>query len=126
MKIKLYNNDETGLRSSRRKIKGMTLIEVILAMVILVIVASLVVQAAVGIISNVRTSKSVVQKVNYQQSFITSNNANLNGGLSFKIQTGSKTSKDINVQVFEAPTDPAALYKNYDKAGNLKYFVNPN
>lgn len=130
--INELNNNEISSDSGRRKrpLKGMTLMEVIIAMVVLVILASLCVEAAVGIISNVRTSKSVVQKVNYQSSFVTARSGSSSGTLSFKLvdDKGSEILADeenISVNIFEAPVDPAGKYKDYDKAGNLKYFVHP-
>lgn len=118
MNVELNNIDE----KKKKVFKGMSLIEVIVAMVVLVIVAALVAQVASGIVSNVRTSKSVVKKVNYQQSFVTSTNGALSGSVTFKLEESG--CKDITAKLYEAPTDPAALYKNYDKAGNLKYFRN--
>lgn len=126
------NNELTDKTTSdsgkkRRSLKGMTLMECIIAMVVLVILASLVAESAVGIVSNLRTSKSVVEKVNYQSHFVSSRSGANTNNINFTLVDGSGASlpdsHPISVQVFESPEDPAAQYADYDKAGNLKYFV---
>lgn len=131
-------------------LKGMTLIEVIIAMVILVIGSSMIAVAASGVVSNVRASKSVIEKINYQSKYITGSakkyQADDGGGgtveknmnkttVTFGLQdsSGAALGNNISADVYEAPgMADAADYTNgtykrpdgsvYDKAGNLKYF----
>lgn len=65
---RLFTVDENN---RKKNFKGMTLIEVIIAMVVLVLVSTMIAMAASGIVSNVRASKSVIEKVNYQSKYIT-------------------------------------------------------
>lgn len=128
----------------KRSLKGMTLIEIIIAMVVLVIISTMMAVAAVGVVNNLRTSKSVVEKVNYQSKFIydkTSNSYNkynpddgstvntpylsnsMNISLASDPDGSTGIGSDIPVVMYEAPEDDNAIYKNYDRAGNLKFFV---
>lgn len=112
-------------QSKKKKLKGMTLMEIIIAMVILVILSALIAEAGSGIVSNIRTSKSVVEKVNYQSKFVASKSGTTAAGtvsLELSDDYGSSTSP-ITANIFEAPTDTDAIYSSYDRAGNLKYFV---
>jgi prepilin-type N-terminal cleavage/methylation domain-containing protein len=145
--LKLFFDNAKG---EDKKIKGMTLIEVIIAMVVLVLMSTMVAMAASGVVTNVRTSKSVIEKVNYQSKYITGTEkkyvADDGGGgtveknmnktsLSFSLQdsSGGALGNTINADVYEAPGMADAIdyadgtYKRsdgtvYDKAGNLKYF----
>ena len=106
----------------RKKFKGMTLMEIIIAMAVMVIVAGILVQAAVVVINNVRISKTVVTTVNVQspevenQTVITpykeDDTINLTGaGLS---------SASIKVDKYQATVTMSA---DDQRSGNLKYFV---
>lgn len=134
----------------KKNFKGMTLIEVIIAMVVLVLVSTMIAMAASGIVSNVRASKSVIEKVNYQSKYITGSakkypaddgaggsvEKNMNkSSLSFSLQDsgGTAIGSAISADVYEAPGMADAFdyvngtYKRadgsvYDRAGNLKYF----
>ena len=137
---------------TKKVIKGMTLIEVIIAMVVLVLMSTMVAMAASGVVSNVRASKSVIEKVNYQSKYITGsakkypaddggggtieknmNKTSVSFILTDKNDGTLANSNTINADVYEAPgMADAADYTNgtykradgtvYDRAGNLKYF----
>lgn len=118
------NSPEKG--SKKRSLKGMTLIEVIIAMVVLVIVSTMAVVAATSVLVNMRTSKSVIKKVDYQSPIVASDGVSASSkSVKFSLQdsTGVSMGKEIAVPVYESPVDPAAMYGSYDKAGNLKYFT---
>ena len=135
----------------RNAFKGMTLIEVIIAMVVLVVISSMIAIAAAGVVNNMRASKSVIEKVNYQSKYITGSakkypaddggggtvDKNMNKtSVSFSLQdktSGATIGNTITADVYEAPgMADAADYTNgtykrpdgtvYDRAGNLKYF----
>lgn len=131
---------------NRKSLKGMTLLEIIIAMVVLVVMSTLIAEAGVGVVNNVRASKSVIEKVNYQSKYITGhsktykdvdgNEQNMaKSSVSFQLQseTGSNLGNPISGDVYESPgMDVAFDYKDgtykradgsvYDMAGNLKYF----
>ena len=145
--FKLFSENE---KSNKSKFKGMTLIEVIIAMVVLVLISTMIAMAVSGVVSNVRASKSVIEKVNYQSKYITGSakkypaddglggsvEKNMNKtSLSFSLQdtAGGNLGNTISADVYEAPGMADAFdyvngtYKRadgtvYDRAGNLKYF----
>lgn len=130
----------------KKHLKGMTLLEVIIAMVVLVVLSTLIAEAGVGVVNNVRASKSVIEKVNYQSKYISGqsktykdvdgNDQNMNKtSISFQLQStvGGNLGNPISADVYESPgMDVAFDYKDgtykradgsvYDRAGNLKYF----
>lgn len=113
-------------KNKKATLKGMTLIEILIAMVVLAVLAAMVATAGMSIVSNMRTSKSVIEKVNYQSDYVARHDGT--SATDIKISLASDEAgvnvvgNSISVKVFEAPEDADALYKNYDKAGNLKYF----
>jgi prepilin-type N-terminal cleavage/methylation domain-containing protein len=139
-----------SVKGKKKSFKGMTLIEVIIAMVVLVLMSTMIAMAASGVVSNVRASKSVIEKVNYQSKYITGSakkypaddgaggtiDKNMNKtSLSFSLAdtSGGALGNTISADVYEAPgMADAADYINgtykradgtvYDRAGNLKYF----
>ena len=68
-----FRNEKKG---RKKTLKGMTLMEIIIAMVVLVIISSLIAEAGVGVVNNVRASKSVIENVNYQSKYITVHSTN--------------------------------------------------
>lgn len=140
-KVKFFEEEK-----EKKSLKGMTLLEIIIAMVVLVIISTLIAEAGVGVVNNVRASKSVIEKVNYQSKYISGhsktykdvdgNEQNMNKtSLSFQLQdtAGGNLGNPISADVYESPgMDVAFDYKDgtykradgsvYDMAGNLKYF----
>lgn len=144
LKLKIF---KSKVKSEKKVLKGMTLLEIIISMVILVIISTLVAEAGSGVVTNVRTSKSVIEKVNYQSRYISAsekkytdvdgNEKDLNKStVSFRLSdatSGSALGNPISADVYEAPgMEDAIDYKDgtykradgsvYDRAGNLKYF----
>ena len=105
----------------KKKLKGMTLMEIIIAMVVMAICGSLLVEACVCVVNNTRTARRVTSKVDEQASdvvnrppAITAYEEGANLHLSFGGSSG-----DITIDKFEAPTTQVS---DEQKAGNLKYF----
>lgn len=130
----------------KKKLKGMTLLEVIIAMVVMVIGAALLVQSAVGIINVKKTSRTVVNLVN-SQSPVVENQAVINSveitdavetgelGNILDIRCGAVTGS-VAVKKYHAPAVTTIVSSTDDegnvvssvktvepKSGNLKYFV---
>ena len=107
----------------KKVLKGMTLIEVLIAMVVMVVSASMLVLCAVSIFNSVRTSKSVVNKVNEQAS-VAENKAVIvpyETGQDIELQiVGDANSYTMKVDKFEVPTTQAP---NDQHSGNFRYFV---
>lgn len=57
-------------KSRHRSLKGFTLIEVIISILIFAIGSSLLVSAGVAILSNIRESRNIVRRVNYETSIV--------------------------------------------------------
>lgn len=138
--LKFKKRSESSTEDKKRKaLKGMTLMEVIISMVILVVMASLVAEAGASIVANVRTSKSVIQKVNYQAKYVTSERKQYKAleddgsgneivvdkpmntkDVSFGLMdaAGNPVGKAVEVKIYEAPgMNVAAEYKD----GTYKY-----
>ena len=107
---------------NKKKLKGMTLMEIIIAMAVLIIIAGILVESAVAVVNNVRVSKSVVRTVNIQAPevenrdvltpYVTGDVINLTGdGLS---------PANISVDKYEATV---TLPDGEQRSGNMKYFV---
>lgn len=111
-------------KTKKSTLKGMTLIEVLIAMVVLAVVAAMVATAGMSIVANLRTSKSVIEKVNYQSDYVSKHAGTSTVDSSIQLSDKDKNNLGtaIPVKIYEAPEDADALYKDYDKAGNLKYF----
>ena len=100
----------------------MTLMEVIIAMVVMVIASSLLVVSAVSIINNTRTARRVVNKVN-EQAPVVENEAVVSAYVTeeeLKLQiVGAAAEYTLKVDKFEAPTTQAP---EDERSGNLRYF----
>ncbi len=126
------------LKTNRKKLKGMTLLEVVIAIAVFAVAATLLVQAGLSVIYNVRSSKNLVKKVNYQSKIVA---ARPTPGVDSEITeigdivlnleaAGFSGSPTLSVKGYEAEREmgtdddgnPVELYD--DVAGNLKYFVN--
>lgn len=137
-----FKNEKKG---RKKTLKGMTLMEIIIAMVVLVIISSLIAEAGVGVVNNVRASKSVIEKVNYQSKYITGHSTKYNAigddgsgnaipveadmtktSVSFQLydKNGNSIGKSISADVYEAPgMDVAYDYKDgtYKRADGTVY-----
>ena len=124
MKLKIKN---------KKTLKGMTLLEVVIAIAVFAIAATLLVEAGLSIIYNVKSSRNLVKKVNFQSKIVA---CKPDAGSSDIVSTGTmilNISADgvtgitpIEVNKYEAITetddDGNAVYE--DVAGNLKFFTN--
>lgn len=124
----------------KKKLKGMTLLEVIIAMVVMVIGASLLVESAVSIINTTKTSRTVVNQVNSQapnveNKIIVDSVEMTSVPNSIGIECGGVTGA-LEVKKYHAPAvttivegvdeggNPVSSVKTIDpKSGDLKYFV---
>lgn len=105
----------------KKKLKGMTLMEVIIAMVVMAICGSLLVEACVCVVNNTRTARRVTSKVDEQAADIANRPAHITAyeeGDNLHLSYGGETG-DIVIDKFEAPTTQPA---DEQKADNLKYF----
>ncbi|MBR6598710.1 MAG: prepilin-type N-terminal cleavage/methylation domain-containing protein [Oscillospiraceae bacterium] len=126
------------LKQNKKKLKGMTLLEVVVAIAVFAVAATLLVEAGLSVIYNVRSSKNLVKKVNYQSKIVA---ARPDPGVDSDITevgdmvlsldaVGFSGAPVLSVKGYEAEREmgtdaegnPVELYE--DVAGNLKYFVN--
>lgn len=129
----------------KKKLKGFTLLEVVVAIAVFAIAASLLVEAGLSVIYNVRSSRNLVKKVNYQSKIVATKpdatsdlvNPINSGSNTFEINlqsvSGGKSGK-IEVKGYESKTETKTVKDESgsdvevpaydDVAGNLKYFVN--
>lgn len=112
--------------TGKKKLKGMTLLEVILAMTVMTILAVILIQSCIGIINHIRISKNVAHKVNVQSAPV--ENRSVAGDAYaendvIELNYGG-TKGEITVNRFQAPEIPEdELLKGALDAGDLKYFV---
>lgn len=111
----------------KKKLKGMTLLEVIVAMVVLIFVSVILVQCAVAVVKSVRTSRVVVKKVNAQTSsvenrIITTPDAD---SASLVLTFDGKTYDPIPLEKHTADSSESAvdIPEAEQRCGDLKYFV---
>lgn len=116
------------MKRNNSKLRGMTLLEVIVAMVILVIGTTMVATGASSVVQNVRTSRHVVSKVNEQVGAV--ENRRVAGARmddTGALVTGhihlsyAGTPGDLFVEQFDAPTTQVPADQ---RVGDLKYFAN--
>ena len=113
------------LKQNKKKLKGMTLLEVVVAIAVFAVAATLLVEAGLSVIYNVRSSKNLVKKVNYQSKIVA---ARPDPGVDSDITEVGDMVLSLDAVGFSgAPVlsvkgYPVELYE--DVAGNLKYFVN--
>lgn len=101
----------------KKKLKGMTLMEIIIAMVVLVICATMIVQAAVIVVNNTRTARTVIVKVDEQSPVIENRNVPVPYETNAVLELeGGFT---VPIDKYEAPTTQAS---ESQRAGNMKYF----
>lgn len=118
----------------KKSFKGMTLIEILVAMVVLVVTASMIAVAGASVVYNMRATQSLIHKVNYEGKYVASKsrdtgddkpmNATVKTGV-IKLDPDKGSANDIDIKIYEANPDPSndVLYKDADHAGNLKHFV---
>lgn len=106
----------------KKKLKGMTLMEIIVAMAVLIITSGILVECGVAVVNNVRVSRTVVTTVNQQAPeienrrvatpYAADNTIHLSGA--------GLPGVDIHVDKYEATVTMAP---DEQRSGNMKYFV---
>jgi len=118
---------------NKKHLKGMTLLEVVIAIAVFAIAATLLVEAGLSVIYNVKSSRNLVKKVNYQSKIVAykpdsgSSDIVSTGTMDLKLSTDGFTDiKTIEVKKYQAITEKDADKKPIyeDVAGNLKFFTN--
>jgi len=106
----------------RKKLKGMTLMEIIIAMAVLIIIAGILVQSAVVVVNNVRISKTVVQTVNEQAPDVENQDvaSAYLAGDTISLTGAGLRSATLTVDKYQASGSIAA---DQQRSGNMKYFV---
>lgn len=103
----------------KKKLKGMTLMEIIVSMAIFSISALILVSGAISVYNSIRNTRQLMKKVNYQAPIadrmpeVTSFNVQ---NIDLKVEGGGTHS--IEIKKFEV--EPEELGQ---PAGNFKYFV---
>ncbi len=116
----------------KKKLKGTTLLEVVIAIAVFAIAATLLVEAGLSVIYNVRSSRNLVKKVNFQSKIVASRPASDSdqivntGTMNLTLSTNGYTAiNDIEVNKYESITETDdegnPIYE--DVAGNLKFFT---
>lgn len=118
---------------NKKHLKGVTLLEVVIAIAVFAIAATLLVEAGLSVIYNVKSSRNLVKKVNYQSKIVAykpdSGSTDIvdTGTMNIELSTDGFTDvKPIEVKKYQAITekdvDGNPIYE--DVAGNLKFFTN--
>lgn len=124
----------------KKKLKGMTLLEIIIAMVVMVICGTLIAESCVGVINMTKTSRTVINTVNSQSSNVerrdTVGSEEMVGASGVIGISCDSVAGDLKVKKYHAPAVTETVV-SYDEAGNeitseravdsksgdLKYFV---
>ncbi|MDO5148948.1 MAG: prepilin-type N-terminal cleavage/methylation domain-containing protein [Oscillospiraceae bacterium] len=104
----------------KKKLKGMTLMEVIIAMVVMVICASMLVEAAICVVNNTRTARTVIVKVDEQAPGVENRTVGTPYETGAVLQLQYNGVHTIPVDKYEAPTTQVS---DIQKSGNMKYFM---
>lgn len=107
----------------KRKLKGMTLMEVIIAMVVMAICGSLLVEACVCVVTNTRTARRVTGKVDEEAPVVENRPAAVTAyeerdTISLSLNGG--TPVNMTVDRFRASSTQAP---EEQRADDLKYFI---
>lgn len=107
----------------KRFFKGMTLMEIIIAMTVMVICGTILAMACVSVVNNTRTARHVTSKVNEQATVVENRDPAITAyresdPLHLQIDGGGG-SADINIDRYEAPTTQSP---DDERSGNLRYF----
>ncbi|MBE6851897.1 MAG: hypothetical protein E7505_00270 [Ruminococcus sp.] len=101
----------------KKKLKGMTLMEVIVAVAIMVLLSTMLVIGAVSAVSNMRIAQSVSKKNAVQAPYAaTQVDGNMTSTMTIKLD-GTKAS--LEVDSYEVRIEESAK----DRVGNYRYFV---
>lgn len=106
----------------KKALKGMTLMEIIIAMLVMVICGAILVEACVSVVTNTRTARTVISKVDEQAAVIENRPSTVTAyeeGASLSISYNGASGNPILIDKFEAPTTQVA---EQSRSGNLKYF----
>ncbi len=106
----------------KKTLKGMTLMEIIIAMLVMVICGAILVEACVSVVTNTRTARTVISKVDEQAPAIENRPAAITAyetGDSLSISYNGAPGQPIPIDKFEAPTTQVS---DQEHSGNLKYF----
>lgn len=106
----------------KKKLKGMTLMEIIVAMAVMIITAGILVECGIAVVNNVRVSKTVVRTVNQQAPEI-ENKAVPSPyieGDAISLSGAGLTPCTIPVDKYQATV---TLSPDEQRSGNMKYFV---
>ena len=111
----------------KKPLKGMTLLEVIIAMLIMVILASILIESCVCIIGNIRVAKNVNHKVNVQTHDVEYRSVkeaayNENDVINLKYGDKEGSIKVDRYKASDIPEDDKEHIKGVMDADNLKYF----
>ena len=118
---------------NKKHLKGVTLLEVVIAIAVFAIAATLLVEAELAVRYNVKSSRNRDKKVNYQSKIVAykpdSGSTDIvdTGTMNIELSTDGFTDvKPIEVKKYQAITEKDADKKPIyeDVAGNLKFFTN--
>jgi len=118
-------------KNNKKHMKGVTLLEVVIAIAVFAIAATLLVEAGLSVIYNIKSSRNLVKKVNYQSKIVASKPASDSddivetGTMKLKLSTDGYADINIEVNKYEAitETDDEGNSVYEDVAGNLKFFI---
>lgn len=108
------------MKKARKCLKGMTLLEVIIAMTILIVAATMLVSGAVSAVANMRAAQKVSSKTAVQAPYAdTHKNAESDGTMTINVKVAGGTGNTFDVQKYHVKevgddTD--------DYVGNYRYF----
>ncbi len=105
---------------NKKKLKGMTLLEIIVAMVVMVICATMLVEAAICVINNTKTAKTVIVKVDEQAPAVENRAVVTAYETNAVLQLRFNNVYTVPIDKYEAPTTQPS---EEQRAGNMKYFV---
>lgn len=109
------------MKKVKKSLKGMTLIEIIIAMTLLIVVATMLVSGAYSAVANMRAAQKVASKTATQAPYADNHkNADSDGTISININVvGGGKSNTFNVDAYHVK-DVGNDTDNY--VGNYRYF----
>ncbi len=106
----------------KKKLKGMTLMEIIVAMAVMIITAGILVECGVAVINNMRVSRTVITTVNQQAPEVENRSVAdpYVTGDTIRLSGAGLRSCNVMIDKYEATVTMAP---DEQRSGNMKYFV---
>lgn len=109
-----------SLKGRKKTFKGMTLMEIIISVAVMVLIALIIVVAGVSAVTNLRVARNVSRKNAEQAPFAAEKDGDKNGSINL-VLNGAGSSGSLRVDTYEIKEHESAD----DRVGNYRYFETP-